>query len=858
MSIANVGGVDVSSLHGPLVPVACFLHRIFPAGHYDNADELVNNRLFKPRNDCEPVSLFGEIDWEVVERSEDRNWRMQLQGWTVFHPIMNFFDTYNNKQAILNFFFELAWDWWRRYGEDPDDVTTSRMPESYAWYDMSVGFRALILAFFLNRIEALDLYVSPKDLDLLKKLSMKHVANLSNEKTFSLNNHGLFQIHGLMALLHMLPQNYGYAARVYALGRMEELCSAQFDQTGVHLEHSPHYHFYVTSTFEALVESGWYDESLAIVSTVTAARDKCKWLVDPLRRPICVGDSILTVQDTLKFPDEDGGNLVSNFDSSGYAVVRSSWNTSSEKASMLFLTAAYHSKSHKHRDCLSFDWFHQGKRIICDSGKYGYRSDKYRNYFLSNRAHNTVEIEGFDIIKLRPYGSGIRGIEQIDAGVYRISAALDFPAIKHVRNLYFKPGGWLIVEDDLSFVRSRSFVQWFHLDKDFAIARVENNTVCADDGVGRQLFIDCLDRDVALQMHYGDEDAMQGFLSEKDYQFCKAHAIGFKGNGSKRKIVTILSLGKADRENAFAHAVSYWGGICNGHELNDCGKIEPKRLLPNIAHNITLDREKLVLLVGESTYLVFEDGVPLTFYAKIRENAEKLIVLLPGATSRSRSHQDFQRYSWADDFPCCDVLAFTDPSIRQDNELSLGWFQNKSNSYGIDALSKLLNHLILMGGYNPESIMFFGSSGGGFVSLKLANYFPKSPVIAINPQMFLYNYSRQHYEKMLHFCYQGLSESEVMSKYKDRLSVDLDFATRKAPAYVFQNIHDTAHLNRHLKPLLGSMPADMYNETSINDKVINTGALNVIYYDDLEAGHTPPGKEKTVSMIRSVMQAIGF
>jgi hypothetical protein len=100
-----------------LIPVESFLHRIFPPGIYkDNSDRIVQKRIFKPRKDCTEVSLAFPLDWEAKHMVADRNWRMQLQGWAGFQPIMNFFDEYDDKAAVLDLFFEMAADWWGHYG----------------------------------------------------------------------------------------------------------------------------------------------------------------------------------------------------------------------------------------------------------------------------------------------------------------------------------------------------------------------------------------------------------------------------------------------------------------------------------------------------------------------------------------------------------------------------------------------------------------------------------------------------------------------------------------------------------------------------------------------------------------------
>ena len=842
-----------------LFPLETFLHRIFPAGLYESdKHRIVSGRIFKPRKDCDEFSLSMPIDWESLEKKSDRNWRMQLQGWAMFHPVMNFFDSYGDKGEIVNYFVDVAKDWSQRYGCDPDDVTTSRMPASYAWYDMSVGFRALVLAFMLNRIKYYDIPLREDDRELLNELVRKHIANLACEKTFSLNNHGIFQIHGLLALLMVSGADRQDEKVHYALRRMEQLIESQFDSHGIHLEHSPHYHFYVLATFSAVVKSGWYANSILIETRIKSAEDSKKWLVDPRKRPVCVGDSILTVQDSVEFPGSfnEENYCVSDFNESGYAVVRSNWQADPEKSSMLFLAAAYHSKSHKHRDCMSFEWFEHGEKIICDGGKYGYRSDKFRSYFLSSRAHNSVEIEGFDILKIKPYGSAIRNIEQLPGNVYRMEAALDYPAIKHFRELYFKPGSWLLVIDDLKFVRARSFTQWFHLEKRFGIRRLANNSVSFFDSAGGQLLVECHSSSVNPVLYYGDENSIQGYVSENDYQYDPAIALGFKGFGKGGTLATTLATSDAAKEDALSFMASELDSL-SIDELQIDGIDSSQPILPNVKHRVCMKPADYEHEPGVATTRVYINRVPLTFYSSVNTGNKKLLVMLPGATKRARGEFDFQRYSWADEFDGFDFMSFSDPTIRSDNDLSIGWFQNSEKAFGIDALAIFIKMLIERDYYKAEDIIIFGSSAGGFTGLKLSEQLPLCPVLAINPQLYLYRYSASHFNAMVGYSYANLEREEAVAKYSPtRFVVNLNVPERESPIYIFQNLHDEHHLNRHLKPLIKDY-SGMLHESEMNDEAIKSAGLNVIYYQDEKSGHSPPDRNNTVAMIKSVLNVLG-
>lgn len=861
-----------------MIPLASFLHRIFPYGAYDDSvDIIVSKRLFKPRNDCEPFFLKSPIDWEAKDRLEDRNWRMQLQGWTYFHAVMNIFDEFVDKDKLVKVFLEISRDWYSFYGDDAEDIKTTRMPDSYAWYDMSVGFRALVIAFFLNRIDAYKLNVEKNDREFICAIALKHVRHLANEAIFSLNNHGIFQVQGLLALCQLVEGVEDKDGKIaYAVRQMEELVKTQFDANGIHLEHSPHYHFYVCSTFEAVTQTGWYDKSEIISSRISKALERKRWLVDPLTRPICVGDSILTPQRTVSFlqAPEDSENqepIISDFDDSGYAVVRSAWKTEPDVASMLFLTGAYHSKSHKHRDCLSFDWFDKGDRVICDSGKYGYRSDKYRNYFLSARAHNSVEIENFDIIKIKPYGSVVKDIKKISTDVYRISAALQYPAINHERHVYFSPGRWVIVCDSLTFQRPKKFTQWFHLAPSLDVKSITGTRVTASDK-SRTLIIQCMDKTMRTNAYRGDEVELNGLVSEKDYKYEPAWAIGFSATDKQRLLITSLALGEDEDGEAQKFIAQSILGATSDEEVptlpfgevvasqkKGSGTVEggqannPPRMLKGVSHSLLRAEEAggLKLKDGASTYMVEIKGLKFHFYANMA-GSKPLKLLLPGAINREKGLVDFQRHSWAKDLGG-NVISFSDPTISADNDISIGWFQGREESFAVDSLEQIIAAILRDNAISQSAVTILGSSAGGFVSLKLANRFPDARIIAINPQIFLYNYVQSHYERMMKACYPRLPIQQAAETYRDRIIVEPPSESRNAPIFIVQNTMDDRHFELHLKLYLKELKDDSFsisNIASVETKKMS--GLNVLLYEDSLLGHSPPNKETTLEYLKII------
>ncbi len=77
--------------------------------------------------------------------------------------------------------------------------------------------------------------------------------------------------------------------------------------------------------------------------------------------------------------------------------------------------------------------------------------------------------------------------------------------------------------------------------------------------------------------------------------------------------------------------------------------------------------------------------------------------------------------------------------------------------------------------------------------------------------------------------------------------------SKSSKVFIFQNAHDKAHLKKHLKPFLESVPNnDVCVSDYCEDGSPHVKKLNVIYYNDESSGHSPPGKDVTVNMIRFV------
>lgn len=544
----------------PLEP-EIFLPDIFLARvNQDRAYSQLSSRIFAPRGN-ESEILSTPIDWECETRLSDRNWRMQLQSWAFYQPVIPYFDSYSvsQKTTIFRHVHETIIDWMSVYGDDPDDVVTARMPGSYAWYDMSVGYRSLMVAFFNSR--GLRSFLDDHDMDssALDGFIRKHIRHLSTPEVLFRNNHGLFQMHGLAALVNLceVGEDFSDAAR-YAAKEMEDLIRSQFSEDGVHLEHSPHYHFYVLDVVTNIMKSGWYDSD-DLKLTLDRAVVQSKWLIDTEGRVVTVGDSLFSKPRVPPASPTFGKQLISStIEKSGYAIVRSGWGCAANDSAFIFMTGAHHSNVHKHRDCLSFEWHVDGNRLVCDSGRYGYHSDEYRRYALSTRAHNTIEIDGFDVLRMSPIGSMLSP-SYVHDGIAHLSGARRYKSFTHARELVSDPRRWLIIFDEVRQVRFHPVTHWLHFGENFTTSTVSGSCQVFEGEGSLQLMVETFGTDVSKDFFVADDQTMNGFLFIRDDVINPGIVMSMRSvdDHPVTRFVTVLSLDEEAHADAVAFANEY-------------------------------------------------------------------------------------------------------------------------------------------------------------------------------------------------------------------------------------------------------------------------------------------------------------
>ena len=489
------------------------------------------------RADLPPHPFALPFDWKA-DPFGDRNWMFQLQAWRLLDPHFNRLRHEPGHPRAFADICDVIADWHR------DNIEGGR--GKFTWYDMATGLRALRLAYLVlaARTQGVDL----PDPALIAGLVDRHVAMLADPARLSPGNHGLFQLNGLMALVWLHPDlPRARRAKPYAVARMTGLLRAQLGPRAIHTEDAPYYHVFATKKIARIIAAPWWriPEMKPARAKLARAEAACGWLVDPAGRGVPIGDSDASplARPPLvleKWPHaRRGAHLGAALD--GYGVVRSAAEVPPEAAALLFLTASFHAHGHKHSDCLSFLWQEGGADILIDSGKYGYERDAMRDYFVSRRAHNTVEIDGEDFARADayPYGSGLRQVAPLeDAWLIEADADRRHAGVVHRRAVLYRPDRFVLAVDHVAGVEegdlpapARDLTAWWHFDPALGLAPEAGGAAWRAAGLpgGRILRIVHAGAAAArAHLHAGETDPRpQGWVSRAYLRHEPAPALGF-------------------------------------------------------------------------------------------------------------------------------------------------------------------------------------------------------------------------------------------------------------------------------------------------------------------------------------------
>ena len=486
------------------------------------------------------------IDWGA-DPFRSRNWRFRLNAMSFLVPSLQHHAETGDAASLAHArAVFLDWDEFNlRRGRDND----------FRWYDHATGLRAGHLAFVIDRSLRQD-DLAPHELRRLLVVADQHLLHLRDPDELAPNNHGLFQLAGLAGLCRAVPElSRCDGALAYARREFGRIVSDQFGADAIHTENSPFYHGYALQTIERVVATGWLDVTPEARAHLERATGHLPWLVRPDGQYAQIGDSHGRPgqRAQLRAMARPGASGPAHrvFPAAGYAIVRAPAADGPEQDGYLFFTAGFQSRAHNHWDALSFEWFDRGAPVLVDSGVYSTNHDGRRDYVLSTRAHNTVEIDRRNSDGGEPRPPEAIAAAELD-GTFALVAEAHHPesVTRHRRILLYRPGEWLLVHDELRAMQGRTFTAWFHLEPGYRTERLAGGELLAaraDGGPPLRLFdlAGGPGEGAAVEIVRGQSaPRMQGWFTAEYGRMVANDAIGFTRRGREARFATLLLLGQ--------------------------------------------------------------------------------------------------------------------------------------------------------------------------------------------------------------------------------------------------------------------------------------------------------------------------
>ncbi|MBL4919356.1 hypothetical protein [Szabonella alba] len=181
---------------------------------------------------------------------------------------------------------------------------------------------------------------------------------------------------------------------------------------------------------------------------------------------------------------------------------------------------------------------------------------------------------------------------------------------------------------------------------------------------------------------------------------------------------------------------------------------------------------------------------------------KKLFIFFSGAANRKAfTLPVFHRWSWHDQFPG-HALYISDPTLKRSSTLPLGWYIGDQSSDLNSAMCDIFRAVARNVGIDHSNIVFYGSSGGGFASLRALSEIPSAKAIVINPQTRLSSFNGNSLKDYLGEFFSGVSVDEFSARFPERNEVRFHVDRIEDSRIVYaQCLDDQHHMSLHLPEL---------------------------------------------------------
>ncbi|MFE1083461.1 hypothetical protein [Brevibacterium sediminis] len=226
----------------------------------------------------------------------------------------------------------------------------------------------------------------------------------------------------------------------------------------------------------------------------------------------------------------------------------------------------------------------------------------------------------------------------------------------------------------------------------------------------------------------------------------------------------------------------------------------------------------------------------------------RLVIAFNGAVRRAPEkdpQEVFQRRTWVDEIDA-DVLFLSDPTLRNDNGISIGWGQGSPGHYANPALAQTARFVAECLNIPSAARLYFGTSAGGFQALQAAARDEGCRALVNNPQIDWTKYMPTFVNAISRYSYNERPTEDIASDHPDRISVGHAFAafnhTPRTRCLI--NAASNNDALAQLPALVDALPAQAGERS----------CFDVSLYSDVRGGHNPLPRHATTAAINSIVK----
>lgn len=447
---------------------------------------------------------IDSFDWNIQVERDATTFQVYLQGFVPFKILVDAYLISNDDKYIC-YFIKLL-ESWLIYAYDNEVNQINK----YLWNDHSVSLRTETLCYFLYVINN-KFQISDKLKYLLFDLLIVQGKWLADNKNYNFNhNHGIMQDRALLIVGYLLNNKDWIEIATERLISQEQNA---FNSEHIHTENSSSYAFMVTGMFKEIssflikikdLHSSYFN------NIDTKMQEYLSWLVLPNNYVVQQGDSKY-----FKFDKNIKRNEHKIYPKSGLYFFEKQNDVEKVNRTYKFFKCGCSSLVHKHADDLSFILYSKGKEIFIDGGFSGYQRDKFRKYFTSAKAHNTIIVDNksYVINKDLPQKVSFTNYYLGDDYDYIVAENKAYDGVNITRT-FISIDDCTLISDVCCSNEVHTYSQLFHLGEDVSILDYSDNEVTIKINDDFYVKLVQFTNDTKLEIFNGEnQDSEFGYVS---------------------------------------------------------------------------------------------------------------------------------------------------------------------------------------------------------------------------------------------------------------------------------------------------------------------------------------------------------